>query len=270
MLAHRGRLRHGRHRALGEVRGIGRREPHAPHACDTPHRAQQVGKVVRAVVVAVDRLAKERHLGGAARGEVRHLAHHVLQLAAPLRPPRHRNDAEGAPIIAAPLHRHEGRDLSPPHRRHVLVVLPALELDLGGPLPRTRPRDQLGQPAVAVWADHQVHLRNPLQQPRAQPLRHAAHHPQHTARSLETLQLAHARQYLLLRMVADGTRVHQHHVGLGGIVGAHEALAPQHAEHQLGVRDVHLAAVSLDVDARHGQRTVTSKRGRPFHSWVGR
>src|SRR5205823_12351805 len=99
-------------------------------------------EVVLAVPVAVDRLAKERDLRRAARREALDLAHHVLQLAAPLGATRHRNNAEGAPIIAATLDRHERRHGSAPHRRYVLVMLPALELDRRGALARPGAGDQ--------------------------------------------------------------------------------------------------------------------------------
>src|SRR5207249_9933068 len=69
--------------------------------------------------------------------------------------------------------------------RSVLVMLPALELDLRGALPRARPRDQLGEPAVAVRPDHQIDLRHPLEQPRPETLRHAADHAQHVAPALD-------------------------------------------------------------------------------------
>src|SRR5256712_7503119 len=149
VLAYRRRLRHGGEHALAEVRGIGRREPQAADPGHAAHGAQQVPEVVLAVVVAVDRLAKERHLRGAARDETLHLAHHVGQLATPLRPARHRNDAERAPIIAAALHGDErgGPPAAPPglpRRRHVLVVLPRLEPHVGRALPLPRPGDQLG------------------------------------------------------------------------------------------------------------------------------
>ena len=70
--------------------------------------------------------------------------------------------------------------------------------------------------------------------------------------TLVALQLAHAADDPLLGVVAHRAGVDQHHVGLGRIVRAHVALAPEDAEHELGVGDVHLAAVGFDVDAFHG------------------
>ena len=111
--------------------------------------------------------------------------------------------------------------------------------------------DELGQVAVRVRADDQVDLGDALEQHGAEPLRHAADHAEHVAGPLVALQLAHAADHPLLGVVPHGAGVDQHDVGVGRIVGAHVALAAQDAEHELGVRHVHLAAVGLDVDALH-------------------
>jgi len=218
-----------------------------------------------AVVITVDCLAKQRDLGGSARGESSDFADHVGEFAAALRAPRHRNNAERALIIAAALHRHECRDCIVAHGGHVFVVLPFLERDFGGPLTVARASDQLRQATVAIRPDDEVHLRNALEQLGTEPLGHAADDAEHVAWPLVALQLAHAAEYALLGVVPDGAGVHEQHIGQGGIVRAHVSLASQDAEHQLGIRDVHLAAVGLDVDARHRQSIVTSKRGRPSH-----
>src|SRR5207244_12370356 len=112
------------------------------------------------------------------------LTHHVGQLAAPLRTACHRNDAEGAPIIAAALHRDERRDRIAADGRNVLVVLPPLEGDIGGALAGSGLRDQLGQAAVAVGPDDEVDLRDTLEQFRTEPLRHASYDAQHVTGAL--------------------------------------------------------------------------------------
>ena len=75
------------------------------------------------------------------------------------------------------------------------------------------------------------------------------------------LQLAHAADDPLLGVVPHRAGVDQHDIGLGRIVRAHVAFAPEHAEHELGVGHVHLAAVGLDVDALHGFQKI-SRYGR--------
>ncbi len=196
--------------------------------------------------------------------------HDVRQLAAPLGPARHRNDAEGAPIIAAALHRDERRDRIAADRRDVFVVFPPLERDVGPALPVAGARDQLGQAAVAVWSDDEIDLRHTLEQFGAETLRHASHDAQHITGALVAFQLPHASENTLLRMIAHRTGIHEQHVRLGGVFRAHVALTAQDTEHQLGIRDIHLAAVGLDVNAAHRQLTITSKRGRPSHRSVSR
>ena len=130
-------------------------------------------------------------------------------------------------------------------------MLPLLELDLGGTLTIARARDELGQRPVAVWTDHEVHLRHAGQEFWSQTLCHAAHDPHHVTRPFVALQLTHATEDSLLGVIAHGARVDQQHVRDGRIVGPHVSITSQDAEHQLGIRDVHLTAVGLDVDAPH-------------------
>ena len=273
MLADRRRLRHGHEHGVGEVGGIGRGEPQSLNSFDRTHRAQQRGKIMLTVVIAVDRLPKERDLGGALLGQARHFADHVGQLAAPLRSARHRNDAERAPIIAAPLHGHEGGHLAAADGRDVLVMLPALECDVGSALAIAGPRDQLGETAVAVGSDHEVHLRHALEQRGTEPLRHAADHAEHVTGALVALQLPQPTEDTLLRVIPHSARIDEHHVRIDRIVRAYVALAPQNSQHQLGVGDVHLAAVGLDIDARH-QSISTANLLCPAQSsermWTGR
>ena len=249
----------------GEIGGVRAGEPHPADAAHRTDRPQQVGEIVLAVVVRVDGLAQERDFAGALLRHLLHFPHHVRQAPASLGAAGVRDDAEGATVVAAPLYRDEtGRTLFP-HRRDVFVVLPGAELGVGHPLSRLRQPDQLAEVAVRVGPDHQVDPRHLLQQPRAQPLRHAAHHAEHAAGAFVPLQLAHPADHPLLGVVPDRAGVHQHDVRLGGMLGAHVALAPQHAEHQLGVGDVHLAAVGLDVEplSHAGKIAAGGSRGRP-------
>ena len=112
--------------------------------------------------------------------------------------------------------------------------------------------DELRKVAIGVRPDDQVDLRDALEQHGAETLRHAADHAEHVPGTLVALQLAHPADDPLLGVVAHCAGVHQHHVGLGRVLRAHVALAAEDAEHELGVRHVHLAAVGFDVDAFHG------------------
>ena len=131
-------------------------------------------------------------------------------------------------------------------------MLPLLEPHVGPALPLPRPGDQLGEAAVAVGADDEVHLGHLLEQGRTQALGHAPHHAQHAPRPLEPLQDAQAPEHALLGVVPHGAGVHEHHVRVRRVVGAHVPLWAEQSQHELGVGHVHLAAVGLDVDARHG------------------
>ncbi len=269
MLAHRVDLGHRRddpRREVGRVR-TGEAEP--PDAIHRPHAPKQVGEVVRAVVIAVDGLAQQRHLGRAILRELPYLRHHVIQLAAPLRAARVRNDAERALVIAAALHRHEAGRRCVAHRRDVLVVLPRPEFGVGDPVPGGRLRQQHRKVAVAIRPDHQVHPRRLLQQRRPEALRHAAHHAEDVALPLEPLQFAHPARDPLLGVVPHRAGVHQHHVGVVGRVHLLVTVAREHAEHELGVGHVHLAAVGLDVDALGHREKIPRRRTAGYGATVG-
>ncbi len=137
-------------------------------------------------------------------------------------------------------------------------MFPAFELDIGGTGAALRLSDQLRQTAIAIGADDEIHLRHLLQQLGAKTLRHAADHTEDVTGPLVALELAHPSQDALLGVIAHGAGVDEQHVRLDRIIGAHVARPSQDPEHQLGIRDVHLTAVCLDVDAAHRQLTVTS------------
>ncbi len=263
MLAHGRHLRHGRDHALREVVGVRAREPQPADARDRAHRPQQVGEVVLAVVIRVDRLAKQRHLRRAALDQVARLAQHVGQSPAPLLPARHRNYAERALVIAAALDRDPRRRRARARGEDVLVVLGGAERGLDAALALARAPHQLGQLPVAVGARDEVHVRRPLQQAPAQPLRHAPHHAQHVARPLGALQLADAPQHALLRVIAHRAGVDDHDLRLVGRGRADEPLAQQQPRHQLGVGLVHLAAVGLDVERARGRHTASARSVAP-------
>ncbi len=262
MLAHRGGRRHRLDHSRREVGGVRRSEPDPPDPVDRPDRPQQVGEIMAAVLPRVHRLAEQRHL-----------AHAVLAPAGctsrttsasrrlPLRPAGGRDDAEGAAIIAAALHRNERGRSRFTHLGDVLVVLPAAVLHIGHPAPAARR-------AAAVRAGSGSRPGRPpgrrlgdlLEEYRPQSLGHAADDAEDRSGTLVTLELPHPADDPLLGVVADGAGIDQHHVGPLGPLGRDVAVPRQHAEHQLGVRDVHLAAVGLDPDTLHG-RLLSPTRG---------
>ena len=62
------------------------------------------------------------------------------------------------------------------------------------------------------------------------------------------LQLADPAPNAPFRVLANRAGVHEDHIGALGCVHAHEALVDEQPLHQLGVVDVHLTPVGLDVD----------------------
>ncbi len=136
----------------GEVGGIRAGEAHRRMPSHGADRAEQVGEVVLAVVVAVDRLPEQRDLGGAALRQDGDLGDDVCQPSAPLGASSVRDDAEGAAIVAAALYRDECRRSAFAHGRHILVVLPGPELGIGGALSAGASDDDLGQTPVGVGA----------------------------------------------------------------------------------------------------------------------
>jgi len=67
-------------------------------------------------------------------------------------------------------------------------------------------------------------------------------------------QLGQPPEHARLGVLADRTGVEEDHVGGLGRVRALIAVGGQMTEHELRVGQVHLAAIGLDVDARHAGR----------------
>ncbi len=111
-----------------ELGGIRAGEAHPPDPIHAAHGAKQIGEIVPAVMVAVDRLTEQRDFGCALPRERFGLDDDVLETPTPLGPPRVRDDAEGAAVIAASLYRDERGRPRFAHGRHVFVVLPGPEL----------------------------------------------------------------------------------------------------------------------------------------------
>ena len=80
-------------------------------------------------------------------------------------------------------------------------------------------------------------------------------------RGLVAPEVAQAAEHARFGVLADGARVQQDDVGRLGPVDPLVAMAPERAEDELRVGHVHLAAVRLDVDGRHGGRLLAGARG---------
>ena len=73
-----------------------------------------------------------------------------------------------------------------------------------------------------------------------------------------TLQLTQPANDTLLGMIANGARVDENDVGTVGDIHRQIASGSELAEHELGVADVHLAAVGFDVDGGLGHSSDAS------------
>jgi len=61
------------------------------------------------------------------------------------------------------------------------------------------------------------------------------------------VDLLEAHAHRLLGLLADGTGVEQHEVGIGEVVGGVKTFVKQNARHDFRVREIHLAAIALNV-----------------------
>ena len=183
---------------------------------DRADRAEQVGEIVRAVVVRVDGLPEQDDLGQPLGRRPRcDLAHDVGERAAALGPARRRHDAVRAAIVAAALHRNPRLDAADAARAKVLVVLSGSNVVSTRPRRRARARSiSAGSAAIAVGTDDQTHVRRSLEQQPA-PRRCAMQPvtPSIVSRRHVPLELAEAAEHPLLRVVADRAGVDQDHVG---------------------------------------------------------
>jgi hypothetical protein len=256
MLADCWRGRHGFDDARSKIGGIRTGEAQAPQAIDLARRAKQIGKIVLAIVVAIDGLPQQGDLAGTLLHQPRYLQDNVLKPTTSFGATGVRDDAESAAVVTPPLYRHKSGGSLIPHGGDVLVVLPRSKLGIAHPLTGIGQTKEVGEIAVSVGPDHQVHAGHLGQESRSEALRHTSHDAEHVPIALVTLQLSQTPDYPLFGIVPHSAGVHQHHIGIGWIVGPHVAVAAEHAEHQLGVRHVHLAAVGLDVDAFHESRKI--------------
>ena len=109
------------------------------------------------------------------------------------------------------------------------------------------------QPPVAVRPDHQIDVRRPRADVRLQVLGHAARDPEDDPRSRLVLgEHAGPLKHPLLRLLTNCAGVDQDQIGARGVVGPYVPLPVKQTEHHVTVRDIHLAAVRLDVRQQPG------------------
>ena len=208
-------------------------------------------------MVGVDVLTQQRELAGTAGDEAARLAQDVDAGPALLRTARVGNHAEGAELVAAFL---DGQERADAAGRLVLgqTVELALDRELGVDHRAGRPgaaRQQLGQAMIGLRADDDIDEWRTLHQELALGLRHAARHGQHhLATSILAPCVAQPAQapelgiHLLRRLLADVAGVQHDEVGVVGGGDRQIAVGSEGMRHTIGIVDVHLAAVGLDVE----------------------
>ena len=248
MLAHLRDFGHRRDDAIAEIVGVRARVPHATNAVHRGDGAQQVGKVVRAVIVRIDRLPQQDDFAESLSHHIVRLTHDVVELATAFSATGIRHDAVRASIVAAALNRNPCLDAFEAARDDVLVVLLEVEIGGGEPFATARTIQQLRERAVAIRADHQRDVLGLIEQARSEALCHAAGDTDNGVRLHESLQFAESPNHARLRVLADGAGVHQNHVGAIGRLNRCVAVCGETAVHELRIGHVHLTAVRLDVD----------------------
>ena len=130
-------------------------------------------------------------------------------------------------------------------------MLPTAIVDIGPAFTRLGMCEQFGKVAVAIRSNDQVDRRHALEQHWAEPLRHAPDDSEDRSGAFVPLQLPHPPDHTLLRVIANGAGIDEHHISAVGRCRLDVTVPREDTEHQLAVRDVHLATVGLDVDGFH-------------------
>ena len=176
-----------------------------------------------------------------------------------------RNDAERAPMIAASLDRDPCAHTRPTNRRYPVVILLVVQFEQQlASCERSTPDsvDDIAQAPIGIRTGYQVYSGRALQEIRTEPLRHAARDGQHDIRPVapHPLQLADPTEDPLLCVLADRAGVDDDHVRLCRVVHRYVAAVGQRSRHDLGVADVHLTPVGLDIRAAGDRNRRTGLR----------
>ena len=248
-------LRHRRDHAPAHVARMRGREADAREPLHPARGPQQVGEVVRAVVVGVHGLAQEHDLPETLRHGRPYLAYQVRERQTAFAAAGVGDDAVGAELVAAALDGDPGAHARLALGLEVAVGLVAVEPRVRDRFPGRAP-EQVGKRAVAVGAHDQVEHARLVEQSRAEVLGHAAGDADDQVRvaALEPGEVPEPPQHALLGVLADRAGVEDHRVGVLGTIGEAHARAQQHARHQFAVGHVHLAAVGLEEHTLHVAR----------------
>ena len=197
---------------------------------------RRVAAVQALAMIGVDVLAEQRDLADAGLGEPLGLGDDLRNRPRNLGAARIGHDAEGAELVAAFLHGDEGRHAALADRRAAGRARRSNLSSTGNSVSTTLPcsarAEQVGQPVIALRADHEIDRRRAAQDFLAFGLGDAAGDRDRQAASARRgviLQYAHAAELgidLLGRLLADMAGIEDdqigivRHRGLGKTLGA--------------------------------------------------
>ena len=231
-------------------------------------------------MISIDVLAEQHDLAGAAGNVALGLQNDLFHRPRGFRAARIGDDAEGAELVAAFLHRQKRADRpvsARPRPRFAATAdlrqvvefgfIGKVGIDRRSVLRRAR--QQRRQPVIALRPDHRIDNRRPRHDLLAFRLRNAAGDDDlHPAPGLacplfQRFEPADFRIDLFRRLFADMAGVEHDQIGIFGRLDRAIALARQDIRHTVGIVDVHLAAIGLDKDCllrlTHGGRNHSSR-----------
>ena len=249
-VGHVGELGDGGDELIAEVDWIGRGEAYALDAGDLCDRAEEVCKVDLFVAVGVHGLAEEGELLEAHLGELVGLTEHLAGRGSTLAAAGIGDDTEGAELVAAALDGDPAGDAFGAGGRDALVGLALVEPDIEDGVALACATDKFREAAVGIGANDEVDVGGLVEDLLLEVLRHAASDADDEigVAVLEASELRGASVDALFGLFAHGAGVHEDEIGLVESRGGLVADRGERAEDELGVGDIHLAAVGLDED----------------------
>ena len=253
-----GHFGHDLQQAVADVLGVRRGETHAQQGRDGGHAAHQTGKVHLAEAVGVDILAQQCHLAVAVPEQCPDLRENGFGIAAAFAAAGIGHHAVGAEVVAAAHDGDEGAHAVAvePHGSDLGIGLLGREQDIDALAARFGFAHKPGQVAVGVRPGHDIDAVRSFDQLLLQALGHTADdaHDQSGVGPAVAFHLGQTAPDALFGIVADRTGVDQDNVRLVDPVGIYVPLALHHGDHDLGVADIHLAAVGFDKKFASGAR----------------
>ena len=250
---------------VGHVLGVAGRKPDTQIGVDCSDAFKQLGKthhrltlvfdvtfIVDVPFVAVDVLAEQRHFAVARIKQLMGFSYNALRVSAALAASGERNHTETAHVVAAPHNADERRNAIriQPHRADFRVGLLSTQQHVDRLLPAVNLINEVGNVAVRIRADHQIHEFLLFEQRLFQPFRHASEYTHHQFRPvlLRFFELAQTGAHALLGVLADGTGIQEDQIRLFFIPRGRESRFVEDACHNLRIAEVHLAAIALQIE----------------------